>query len=147
MTMSLPKVKLREYYFERVNLKLPEFPSSGGIFSLHNAKGKYTTYTNPKKENLIAYRWILELNSMKKSRKSAEFGLLISVVGIFEVSNASKTVRERINLVREYAPKALYEVIKINMEKIFFHALVKRFEFPALGFKKVKNKKYIPPKG
>lgn len=135
------RVELRNYYFERIEIKLPPFPAKGGEVIIQRAAGKYTTYLNRKRKNWIAFKWLLDISPKNKQKKKM-YSTIVTIVGIFEVTDASvSSPQKRVALVRRVAPDMLLEVIKQNLDRIYFHSAVKNGTFPAIETKAIKSKK------
>jgi preprotein translocase subunit SecB len=130
-------LKLKEYFFERINIALPTFPGTKGRFSIPKIGGKASVYMHRQRKNFVAFRWTININSKKINAKS-EFKIFVSIMGIFESSYS--TEREKCREVEKNAPSILYEIVKDYLDKIIGNSLVKMKTLPTINFKRIKQR-------
>jgi preprotein translocase subunit SecB len=127
-------LKLNSYYFERINITLPQFPGKGGGFSAKPSLGKLSLYHHKKKLNLCAFRWQIMVEPKKKIDKK-DFNIFVSIVGLFESPYSFHKDIDR-DIFRNGQP-ILYEIVKNHLDKIVSNSLLKTKTLPPISFKKL----------
>jgi preprotein translocase subunit SecB len=128
-------LKLNEFFFERIDIRLPAFPGTKGKYFIPKISGDASTYLHKQRKNIVAFRWTLDIRS-KKIKGQPDLKIFVSIVGVFESSYS--TDKEKCREVEKEAPSILYEIVKIHLEKVIANSMVKMKTLPPINFRKIK---------
>lgn|SRR3989338_3257702 len=126
------KPKLVRYHFERVVLKLADFPGSGGESVFTPPRASITVYTNREIKENFAFRLKLDFSGRDggKRGKAKKHEIIVSLVGIFLVPGGIGNRNDRLKIIRNSIIPMLYEVATKHTEGILRHSLFRGMVWP-----------------
>lgn len=137
-------IRLKEYIFEKFEVRLGKFPGTDAKIYIDYGEGKREVLFHKEKRNWAALRWAVSIGP-KKKRRELDLSVSVSIVGIFEVS-ADATHDEVSKLLEKEGPPILYEKIRAHAKPILIHSMFTNPELPAISFKRRKLPKKPQPK-
>jgi preprotein translocase subunit SecB len=131
-------IDLKEHLFEKLEIKLPNFPGKRSFKLVVEISGKHIVYFHRKDPTKPALRLIIEIRPRKTKPSNMQFKVLVSIIGIFEISPMNNK-RKITKFIIDNGSPLLYEIVKSTLDRILFRSLIKPNQLPSINFRKLKK--------